>query len=190
MPIRRILVREADLESGLSDFERLARSAHPGNTCHLILGFDIEKLREQAGPIEEWLHHFSDFCKRFDPHVFAGTVFLLVGRNRDPSRPDDPDIDRLVDAGACLREKGEEYDAYGVDLATALRSDLIAANLISPVEFEELEEATEFRGPVLSKTETEAIIQYYIDPPFKWSGESIEQLLGDRSKDTTIRLPR
>ena len=190
MPSRRTVVVEALPGTDLGEFPPLLKPSEPDQTCHLILGLDAVKFEGQTRGLGEWLDHFWEIYREgVDPHEFAATVFLLNPPEGNPKRLGDEEVDRLVEAGSCPREKTEEYEEDGVDLATALRNDLFRAGVISAEEIEELEEAQESPAPRMTKEEFGTLIGYYADPPLTWPEGAIRELLGDPRPDTTTRLP-
>ncbi len=86
------------------------------------------------------------------------------------------DVDQLIEAGACFREKRKEYYKPNVDFAAALREDLRDTGVISSEEEETLGMAQ--TPPSTPSAETQALLQYYGDPEFVWPEEAVEQLLG------------
>ena len=146
---RKIVVKEFRANTDFNDIDGLVKAARTGATCHLILGIDADQVDEPldqgiAG-IVDWLSKFQDRIGKADPHVFAATVFVLDRPEHDNARLGEVDVDRLIEAGACFREKREKYYKPDVDFAAALRKDLSDTGVISSEDEETLSMAQSLR---------------------------------------------
>lgn len=189
MSRRRVVVEEARANFLPDGLREIMRAAEPGRTSHLILGFDADRMGGEVDRVVGWLDDFWSQVHEADPHTFAATAFVLDWPDPDHVRLKPEDVDRLAEAGVCFRAKSEEFYPAGSNFATALRGDLIAAGVISEWEEEALDEAIEPPAPP-DDPGLVGLLGYYADPPFAWPAEAIKQILGDRSRDASIRLPR
>ena len=139
---RKIVVKEFRANTDFNDIDGLVKAAKVGATCHLILGIDADRVNESLGQgvagIVDWLSKFQGRIGKADPHVFAATVFVLDRPANENARLDEMDVNRLIEAGACFREKRTKYYKPDVDFAAALRKDLSDTGVISSEEEETL----------------------------------------------------
>ena len=188
---RKVVVKELRADSDFNDIDGLVKASRLGATCHLILGIDANQVDESPGQgvagIIDRLSKLQGKIGEADPHAFAATVFVLDRTDSD-ARLDEMGVNQLIDAGACFREKREEYYKPDMDFAAALREDLRDAGLISSGEDEILGMVQTPPSPPAA--ETEALLQYYGDPEFVWPEGAVEQLLGCGVADASIHLPR
>lgn len=150
------------------------------DSCHLILALDGDQAEHTAQWMTRLTHSAkSTLAKNFPSAPVRLTTFALAWpTNCQFWSPES--LGMLVEEGICLREKTSPLYQQK-DLCHALRQDLTVNEVLPESQdgFVEMQDPVPPPPPPTPEDKDyQSRLAYYQNPPFRWSQETLDSLLG------------